>query len=93
LKVELIGDLDLNVSWVWDRVEDPRSRQDGTFPKQDDTSCRPASCCTVTTMGAAWPARHPTAPRRGRPRRRAAAPVTQDARDVAKLKVLTSFHR
>jgi putative salt-induced outer membrane protein YdiY len=37
LKVELIGDLDLNAAWVWDRVQDPRSREDGTFPKKDDT--------------------------------------------------------
>jgi hypothetical protein len=37
LKIELIGDLDANVSWVWDRVQDPRALADGTFPKKDDT--------------------------------------------------------
>ena len=37
LKIELIGDLDLNVAWVWDRVQDPRSLEDGSFPKKDDT--------------------------------------------------------
>ena len=37
LKIELIGDLDLNVSWVWDRVQDPRPLEDGSFPKKDDT--------------------------------------------------------
>jgi hypothetical protein len=36
LKIELIGDLDVNGSWVWDRVQDPRARADGSFPKQDD---------------------------------------------------------
>jgi hypothetical protein len=37
LKIELVGDLDINVAWVWDRVQDPRSREDGSFPKKDDT--------------------------------------------------------
>jgi len=37
LKIELVGDLDLNVSWVWDRVQDPRSLEDGSVPKKDDT--------------------------------------------------------
>ena len=37
LKVELVGDLDFNVGWVWDRVQDPRPLEDGSFPRQDDT--------------------------------------------------------
>jgi putative salt-induced outer membrane protein YdiY len=37
LKIELVGDLDLNVGWVWDRVQDPRPLEDGSFPRQDDT--------------------------------------------------------
>ena len=37
LKIELVGDLDLNVGWVWDRVQDPRPLEDGSLPRQDDT--------------------------------------------------------
>ena len=37
LKIEMIGDLDLNVAWMWDRVQEPRSLEDGSFPKKDDT--------------------------------------------------------
>lgn len=37
LNIEMIGDLDFNVAWVWDRVQDPRSLEDGSFPKKDDT--------------------------------------------------------
>jgi hypothetical protein len=37
LKIELVGDLDLNFSWVWDRVQDPRPLADGSVPKKDDT--------------------------------------------------------
>ena len=37
LKIELAGDFDVNVGWVWDRVQDPRPREDGSFPKKDDT--------------------------------------------------------
>ena len=37
LEIELVGDLDFNVAWVWDRVQDPRPLEDGSFPKQDDT--------------------------------------------------------
>jgi len=33
---ELFGDFDLDVSWVWDRIQDPRQNSDGTFPEQDD---------------------------------------------------------
>jgi hypothetical protein len=37
LIIELVGDLDVNVAWVWDRVQDPRPLEDGSFPKKDDT--------------------------------------------------------
>ena len=37
LLLELIGDLDVNASWVWDRVQDPRPLEDGSVPAQDDT--------------------------------------------------------
>lgn len=33
---ELIGDLDFDVSIVWDRIQEPRQNSDGTFPKKDD---------------------------------------------------------
>lgn len=33
---DLIGNLDFNVSWVWDRVQDPRPLEDDTVPEQDD---------------------------------------------------------
>lgn len=34
--IDLIGNLDLNVSWVWDRIEEPRPLENGSLPKQDD---------------------------------------------------------
>jgi hypothetical protein len=37
LKIELTGDLNVNASWVWDYVQDPRALEDGGFPKKDDT--------------------------------------------------------
>ncbi len=37
LKIELTGDLNVNASWVWDYVQDPRALADGSFPKKDDT--------------------------------------------------------
>jgi putative salt-induced outer membrane protein YdiY len=37
LKIDLTGDLNANVSWVWDYVQDPRALADGSFPKKDDT--------------------------------------------------------
>ena len=37
LVLELIGDLDINASWVWDRVQDPRPLEDGSVPSKDDT--------------------------------------------------------
>lgn len=35
--LDLIGNLDFNISWIWDRTRDPRPLEDGTIPKQDDT--------------------------------------------------------
>jgi putative salt-induced outer membrane protein YdiY len=37
LEIELVGDLDFNLAWVWDRVQDPRPLEDGSLPQQDDT--------------------------------------------------------
>ncbi len=36
LDFDLIGNLDFNISWVWDRVQDPRPLEDGSLPEQDD---------------------------------------------------------
>jgi hypothetical protein len=33
---DLIGNLDFNIAWIWDRTEDPRRREDGSTPEQDD---------------------------------------------------------
>ncbi len=33
---ELFGDFDLDISWVWDRIQDPRQNADGSYPEQDD---------------------------------------------------------
>lgn len=33
---DLIGDLDFDVTWVWDRIKDPRERADNTTPDSDD---------------------------------------------------------
>jgi hypothetical protein len=33
---ELFGDFDLDLTWVWDRIQDPKENADGTFPEQDD---------------------------------------------------------
>jgi putative salt-induced outer membrane protein YdiY len=37
LAIELIGDLDFTVSWIWDHIQDPRPLEDGSIPKKDDT--------------------------------------------------------
>ena len=37
LEIELIGDLDFNIAWIWDHIQDPRPLEDGTVPEQDDT--------------------------------------------------------
>jgi putative salt-induced outer membrane protein YdiY len=36
LDIDLIGNLDLNIAWVWDRIQDPRPIEDGSVPKPDD---------------------------------------------------------
>lgn len=36
LSTDLIGNLDLNVSFVWDRIQNPQRRADGSVPEQDD---------------------------------------------------------
>ena len=36
LSTDLIGDLDLDVSFVWDRTQKPEARADGTVPEKDD---------------------------------------------------------
>jgi len=33
---DLIGSLDFDVTFVWDRIEKPRQSSDGTFPEKDD---------------------------------------------------------
>lgn len=36
LSTDLVRDWDLDVSFIWDRVENPQERADGTSPEQDD---------------------------------------------------------
>lgn len=36
LSMDLIGDLDVDTSLVWDRVQNPTADSDGTLPEQDD---------------------------------------------------------
>jgi putative salt-induced outer membrane protein YdiY len=36
LSVELTKVFDLDVSWIWDHVENPSPNEDGTIPKKDD---------------------------------------------------------
>lgn len=36
LSTDLIGNFDLDVSFVWDRIQDPQARADGSIPEQDD---------------------------------------------------------
>jgi hypothetical protein len=36
LEFDLIGSLDFDVTFVWDRIERPRPASDGTFPLKDD---------------------------------------------------------
>jgi len=36
LEFELTSLLDFDVTFVWDRIQDPRENSDGTFPEQDD---------------------------------------------------------
>lgn len=36
LESDLVGDFDLDISFVWDRVRDPQPEADGTVPEKDD---------------------------------------------------------
>ena len=36
LSIDLVGDLDLDLSLIWNRVASPQPAADGTIPKQDD---------------------------------------------------------
>ena len=36
LSTDLPGLLDFNLSFVWDRIEKPQIREDGTVPEKDD---------------------------------------------------------
>lgn len=36
VSTDLIGDLDFDVSLVWDRIQDPQAKSDGTVPERDD---------------------------------------------------------
>jgi hypothetical protein len=36
LKIELTGQIDLDLSFVWDRTQDPEPTSDGSVPEQDD---------------------------------------------------------
>ena len=33
---DLVGDLDFDITWVWNRIQDPRPDSDGSSPEQDD---------------------------------------------------------
>ena len=36
LSNDLIGDIDLDFSFVWDRIQDPQADSEGNVPDQDD---------------------------------------------------------
>jgi len=36
VSIELTKRLDVDVSWIWDRVQNPEPNEDGTLPKKDD---------------------------------------------------------
>ena len=36
LSIEITKIFDLDVAWIWDRVQSPEPNEDGTVPKQDD---------------------------------------------------------
>jgi putative salt-induced outer membrane protein YdiY len=36
LSIEITKIFDLDVSWIWDRVQNPQQAEDGTIPKKDD---------------------------------------------------------
>ncbi len=37
LSFDLINDLDLDVTAIWDRIQKPQADADGVVPKQDDS--------------------------------------------------------
>lgn len=36
LSIEITKIFDLDVSWIWDRTQNPEANEDGTIPEQDD---------------------------------------------------------
>ena len=36
LSIEITKIFDLDVSWIWDRVQSPQPNADGTVPERDD---------------------------------------------------------
>ena len=36
LSTDLIGDMDLDISFVWDRIQEPKPNSDGSVPEKDD---------------------------------------------------------
>jgi len=36
LSIDLVGDFDLDIGFVWDRVNQPAPGPDGTIPEKDD---------------------------------------------------------
>ena len=36
LSTDLIGSVDLNVGFIWERTEKPQETADGSFPEKDD---------------------------------------------------------
>jgi hypothetical protein len=37
IAIDLVGNFDFTVSWVWDYIQDPRPLADGSVPEQNDT--------------------------------------------------------
>jgi hypothetical protein len=35
-ETEITGLIDFDISWIWDRIENPQPRSDGSNPKSDD---------------------------------------------------------
>lgn len=36
LSIEITRLIDIDISWIWDRVQNPKPNEDGTMPKKDD---------------------------------------------------------
>jgi hypothetical protein len=36
LSTDLIGNFDLDISFIWDRIDKPQQRADGSTPERDD---------------------------------------------------------